>query len=98
MPDLNDWAKTSHDVAKSKGWHDPSPALPIQLMNVVGEVAEANEALRNRDPENFQEELADTIIRVLDICGSQGIDIEKAVADKTEKNRNRPILHGGKAY
>ncbi len=95
---LNEWARIVHEVAKSKGWHDPSPPLPVQLMNVVGEVAEANEALRNRDMENFQEELADIIIRVLDICGSQGIDIEKAVADKTEKNRQRPYRHGGKKY
>jgi NTP pyrophosphatase (non-canonical NTP hydrolase) len=41
-------------------------------------------------------ELADVIIRVLDFCGEQRIDIEKAVEEKMAYNATRPHRHGGK--
>lgn len=65
-----------------------------KLMLVTTEVAEAAEATRKGDRENFEEELADIIIRVLDICGTMGIDIELSVAEKMAINENRPRLHG----
>ncbi len=67
-----------------------------KLMLCVTELAEACEAVRDADFEGFKEELADTIIRVLDICGACGIDIEDEVARKMFKNRARPRLHGRK--
>ena len=42
-------------------------------------------------------ELADTIIRVLDLAESQGWDIAKALSMKDAYNANRPYRHGGKA-
>ena len=47
------------------------------LALVHSEVSEALEALRNGDKENFAEEMADIVIRVADICGNLGIDLEK---------------------
>ena len=47
-------------------------------------------------PEGIPSELADIIIRVLDICGLYGIDIESAVRAKMAYNRTRPHRHGGK--
>ena len=47
-------------------------------------------------PEGIASELADVIIRVLDICGLYGIDIGWAVARKMDYNRTRPQRHGGK--
>lgn len=40
------------------------------------------------------DELADTIIRVLDYCGHQGIDIEKHIELKLRYNALRPYKHG----
>jgi NTP pyrophosphatase (non-canonical NTP hydrolase) len=41
-------------------------------------------------------ELADIIIRVMDIGGLYGIDIDKAVKEKLQYNESRPYRHGGK--
>jgi hypothetical protein len=68
-----------------------------RLMLVTTELAEAAEAIRKGDWENYVEELADTFIRLLDITGTQGIDIEAAILDKMERNRRRPRKHGKKA-
>lgn len=47
-------------------------------------------------PEGFPIELADIVIRVLDICGAYKIDIAEAMAVKMQYNRTRPERHGGK--
>ena len=47
-------------------------------------------------PEGIPVEMADIIIRVLDICGFYGIDIEEALRLKTAHNATRPYRHGGK--
>lgn len=47
-------------------------------------------------PEGIPIELADVIIRIMDYCGSENIDIHKAVALKMEYNSTRPHRHGGK--
>lgn len=48
-------------------------------------------------PCGIPSELADLLIRVFDFCGEKGIDIESAVLEKVEYNRNRPYRHGNKA-
>jgi len=65
-----------------------------KLMLVVTELSEAAEAVRHNDFGNFKEELADTIIRLLDIARSCGIDIDREVSKKVNKNKKRPIKHG----
>lgn len=69
-------------------------ALGNRLMLITGEVAEAHEALRKRDYENFKEELADIVIRVADLAGGLDIDLESEILNKMEKNKNRPYKHG----
>lgn len=46
----------------------------------------------------FEEEMADIVIRVLDMCALKGIDIEKHIWAKMRYNSMRPHLHGGKKY
>ena len=46
--------------------------------------------------DRFEDEIADTIIRLLDLSGFLGIDIEKHVTLKMEFNSTRPRLHGKK--
>ena len=64
------------------------------LMLLVGEVAEANEALRKNDEENFKEELADIAIRLAGQCGNLGLDLDTEIRKKMDKNINRPYMHG----
>jgi len=64
------------------------------LMLIVCEAAEANEALRKGDIDNFKEELADIAIRLADMCGGLEIDLEYEIKKKMEKNKLRPYKHG----
>jgi NTP pyrophosphatase (non-canonical NTP hydrolase) len=47
-------------------------------------------------PIGIPSELADIIIRILDISGAYGVDIEDAVRTKMEFNETREVRHGGK--
>lgn len=44
----------------------------------------------------FEEEMADIIIRVLDMCGFKGIDIEAHIIAKMRYNLSREKYHGKK--
>lgn len=75
-----------------------------KLALVHTEVSEAVEALRKNEYEangyglyekdSFADELADSIIRILDLCGELNIDIQKQIEWKLEKNRQREFMHG----
>lgn len=43
-------------------------------------------------------ELADVVIRIADLCGSKGWDLDAAIVAKLEFNRTRGHRHGGKVY
>lgn len=44
--------------------------------------------------DTFQDEIADTIIRLLDICGFMNINIEKHIEMKMLYNKSREFKHG----
>lgn len=46
-------------------------------------------------PAGIPIEMADIIIRVLDLCAAHNIDIEEAINEKIAYNRERPYRHGG---
>lgn len=49
-----------------------------------------------RKPIGFDSELADIVIRVMDLAEHLGIDLERAIQEKHEFNQTRPMRHGGK--
>ena len=55
---------------------------------------------RNYDDDNkpcgIPSELADVVIRIADMCGQYGIDLDKAVTEKTAYNKTRSYRHNGK--
>lgn len=65
-----------------------------KLMLCVTEDAEMAEAVRSGDIQNFKEELADSVIRHLDIAATVGIDLEEEMRKKMGVNYTRPHKHG----
>lgn len=51
---------------------------------------------RNYVKDTFEDEIADAIIRLLDLCGGLSIDIDWHVNQKLRYNSLRPRLHGKK--
>ncbi len=86
--------KLCHKIAKQKGFWDEERNVGEMLMLIVTEIAEGMEAYRLQDKENFKEEMADTFIRLFDLCGGLKIDIEKEITKKMKRNKKRPYKHG----
>ena len=49
-------------------------------------------------PEGFAIEMADVVIRVMDLCERLGINLADAILIKADYNKHRPMKHGEKAY
>ena len=97
-----------HENAVAHGWWD-NPRQPGELlMLVVSEVSEAFEEVRNNHAmsetyyseggkmEGVPSELADIIIRVMDLSEYYGINLSEVIAEKHKFNLTRPFKHGGK--
>ena len=93
-----------HRTAVEHGWWDQERPIGEVLMLAVTELAEAMEAYRDGNPvsnkiagfSKVEEELVDTIIRILDFAGGMGYDIDGALRAKMAYNETRPYRHGGK--
>ena len=107
---IREIGKRAHEVNKGNGWDVFSPSdwpedltkenvrfLCTHTALVHTEVAEATEAVRKRDKKNFEEELADTIIRVASIAYGLGLNLGPAISRKIKKNKKRGLYHGGKS-
>ena len=46
--------------------------------------------------DTFEDEIADSIIRLLDLCGYMNIDIDFHLKEKMKYNKNREYKHGKK--
>jgi len=95
------------EQAAASGWWDPSKKqdgreIPTLLMLIVTEVAEAMEAYRKVGPDrvrydaNFVEELADVIIRIMDMSYRFDLPLSTAILNKMDANKERSHRHGGK--
>lgn len=98
-----------YELAKRKGWWDEvdnrEKVIPEKLALIHSEVSEALEDFRDNKmeivilgekPTGFPIELADVIIRVYDLAGALGIDLDEAIEIKHSYNKTRPFRHGGK--
>lgn len=100
---IEDLVRESWQTAQDKGFHDdldklsPRDASLIRLALIHTEVSEAAQEIKKRgtgDREAIGAELADVMIRVADIAGCLGIDLQAATVAKLEANRGRPYRYG----
>jgi hypothetical protein len=108
---LNLMAEACNHTSVLKGFEKgPKRSFGDIIALIHSELSEALEEYRNgheyqeiyfntdniMKPEGIPIELADAIIRILQFCANNGIDIGNAVAMKMEYNTTRPFKHGGK--
>lgn len=110
---LDELAVSLNNTAVEKGFWEPMARMEMkddfiffakQLAMVHSEVTEALEALRkSQGNEKFVEELADIIIRVLDLWAGMNrtlVDdlpsIHDVLLEKANVNKSRPQLHGNR--
>lgn len=101
---INLKCKEIHSANKEKGFWDADTAnIPQLLMLCVSELSEALEADRKELMDShlptrsgLSVELADCVIRVMDMCGGLNIDLGGAIEEKLKYNQSRPYKHGKK--
>ena len=86
-----------HRFVTEMGWYDqgsPKPQTPRNLaLSLVIESAEVLEHFQweeePRSQESLASELADVALYLLQLANETGIDLEKAIMDKLQKNYGR---------
>ena len=92
------------EINKANGWWDSARNHYELIALMHSELSEAVEAMRHGNqpsdhiPEfsGLEEELADTIIRIMDMSASLNLKLGEAIIAKLAYNKGRGNRHGGK--
>lgn len=111
---LSDLQEICYNTSLESGWwSDPHPyIIPTKLCLIHSEISEAMEGHRKGKQDDhlphrssLEVELADAIIRILDLAGRMSLDLEGAIMEKLEYNSKRAdhkpenrMAAGGKKY
>jgi NTP pyrophosphatase (non-canonical NTP hydrolase) len=96
-----------YNTAAKNGFCDDPISDERALLLIVGEVAEATEALRrpvmeqdHHIPEftELEAELADVVLRCMNYAHARNLRLAEAIEAKAAYNKTRPFKHGGKKF
>ena len=90
---INEAVKKAHSIAKSKGFWDDGRTFAETCMLIVTEISEAVQEDRKSHRGKMAGEIADATIRIFDLAGSLGIDLEEEIRKKMEINQKREYKH-----
>lgn len=104
MIDIKELAEDIYRINVANGWWEKERNDYELIALMHSELSEAIEAMRHGNPPSdhipeftgVEEELADVIIRVLDLCQAREYRIEEAIIAKLACNATRGFKHGGK--
>ncbi len=96
-----------HANAVAHGFWEPDsePTFGECCALIHEEISEAFSAWRNGEPDEYIKdgkpegvgvELADVVIRILDLCGHMDMPLGEILVRKMEYNKTRPYKHGKK--
>jgi NTP pyrophosphatase (non-canonical NTP hydrolase) len=95
--DITELTHAMHDFVRTMGWYEPDSPRPQTLRNLAVSLnLEAAEVLEHfqwdenlKEPLSFSDELADVMLYLLQLASLSGVDLEKAILTKLDKNYHR---------